>query len=72
MAGRYDVSTRTFLPNSSSYPDDIVSNSSASFSGDTPHESEIAGDATAEAIKGHSQAHGIYHASGNRYRIRGT
>ena len=70
MAGSYEVSTRTFLPRNELYPDDITSNSSAVFRGDTPHESEIAGDATAEAIKGHSHAHGFYLASRSRYRIR--
>jgi len=71
MAGRYEVNTRTFLPSDSiNFPNDIVSKSNAVFSGDTPHESEIAGDATAQAITGHSHGHGIYFASKSRYRIR--
>ena len=68
MTGRVHVVTETYLPHYSR--DHIVSNSSGVFSGDTPHESEIAGDAIPGVVHGHSQAHGIYLSSRERYRIR--
>ena len=59
MTGRFLIETETYLPDGRS-GNDIISQSSGCFSGDTPLEVEVAGHTTGMIGQGHGIAHGRY------------
>ena len=68
MTGRFFIETETYLPNGSN-SDDIKSQSSGCFSGDTPLEVDVAGHTTGMIGQGHGIAHGRYLSDKRNMRI---